>query len=259
MSGELHGTQHAQPPLLAALDLGSNNFHLIVARVEHGEIRPVERIGEKVQLAAGIDDNGNLSAQAIERGLACLARLKQVLDSLQPGLVRVVATNALRVAKNSRAFTESAEALLGYPVEIIAGREEARLIYLGVAHTLSDDEQSRLVVDIGGGSTEFAIGQHFEPVQLESLHMGCVSYMARFFSDGKITPERFQNAYEAATREVLNIRHAYRQAGWNECIGSAGTLIAVAQVLEQQGWGSGSIAHKRFGVVVRCTTAFRSC
>ncbi|MDM3870912.1 exopolyphosphatase [Porticoccus sp. W117] len=240
-----------EAPLLAALDLGSNSFHMIVARIEHGEIRPVERIGEKVQLAAGIGADGNLNDDAIERGLACLARFKQVLDSLQPGLVRLVGTNALRAAKNSQVFAEQAEDLLGLPLEIIAGREEARLIYLGVAHTLSDDEQSRLVVDIGGGSTEFAIGQRFEPMQLESLHMGCVSYMKRFFSDGKISEKRFRRAYEAATLEVLNIRQSYRQIGWHEAVGSAGTLNAISQVLQNHGWGDGTITAKGLASLCR--------
>ncbi|MGS2723601.1 exopolyphosphatase [Porticoccus sp. GXU_MW_L64] len=232
------------PSLLAAIDLGSNSFHMIVARVEHGEIRPVECLGEKVQLAAGIDARGQLSEEAILRGLDCLARFKQVLDSLEPELVRLVGTNALRAAKNSREFVVRAEELLGHPLEVVAGREEARLIYLGVAHTLSDDEQSRLVVDIGGGSTEFAIGQRFEPLHLESLHMGCVSYMKRYFADGDISKRAFERAYKAATREVLNIRHSYRQAGWHEAVGSSGTLKAIAQVLQLQGWGDGSITAK---------------
>lgn len=236
--------QPNQPTTLAAVDLGSNSFHLIVAREEHGEIRPVERIGEKVQLAAGIGKKGKLSSEAIGRGLSCLARFRQVLDSLQPDLVRVVGTNTLRAAKNSKEFTVPAEAVLGCPVEIIPGREEARLIYLGVAHTLADDEQSRLVVDIGGGSTEFAIGQRFEPKRLESLHMGCVSYMKRFFDDGKITEKAFQKAFEAASLEVLSIRDTYRQMGWQECVGSSGTLLAVHQVLLEQGWATEAITSE---------------
>ncbi len=233
-------------PLLAALDLGSNSFHLIVARVEHGEIRPIERIGEKVQLAAGIE-KGVLSDAAIERGLECLARFRQVLDSFKPNLVRAVGTNALRAAKNSRAFTESADAILGCPIEIISGREEARLIYLGVAHTRADDQQSRLVVDIGGGSTEFVVGQQFEAKLLESLHMGCVGYMQRFFPNGDINEKRFRKAYEAATLEVLNIRNAYHNLGWQECIGSSGTLLAIELVLQEQGWVTEGITAKALG------------
>lgn len=247
----------SEQPVLAALDLGSNSFHLIVARIEHGEIRPVERIGEKVQLAAGIGDSQRLDCAAIERGLACLARFRQVLDSLQPDLVRVVGTNALRAAKNSNDFIVPAEGVLGCPVEIIPGREEARLIYLGVAHTLSDDEQSRLVVDIGGGSTEFVIGQRFEPKRLESLHMGCVSYMKRFFANGKITEKRFRKAYEAASLEVLNIRDAYRQLGWQECVGSSGTLMAISLILQEQGWSDGAITPQALSQLCSALFAYR--
>ena len=165
----------ADGSLLAAIDLGSNSFHLIVARVEHGEMRPVEALAEKVQLGAGLADN-RLSPDAIERGLDCLARFAQMLGSVDAERIRVVGTNALRVADNRRDFTRPAQQILGAPVDVVYGREEARLVYLGVAHTLADDAQSRLVVDIGGGSTELIIGQRFEPQHLESLQMGCVSY-----------------------------------------------------------------------------------
>ena len=126
----------------------------------------------------------------------------------------MVGTNALRQAKNSAVFLEQAEAILGYPVEIIVGREEARLIYLGVAHTQSDDKERRLVMDIGGGSTEFTIGQRFEPKLMESLHMGCVVFNERFFGDGVITEQRFQSAYYAARLELLNIEREYSGLGW---------------------------------------------
>jgi exopolyphosphatase/guanosine-5'-triphosphate,3'-diphosphate pyrophosphatase len=138
---------------LAAVDLGSNSFHLIVARIEHGELRPTQVLSEKVQLGAGLEDN-RLSGDAIKRGLDCLARFSQLLQSVEPQRLRVVGTQALRRARNRREFTDAARRVLGAPVEVIYGREEARLVYLGVAHTLSDDAHSRLVIDIGGGSTE---------------------------------------------------------------------------------------------------------
>ena len=154
--------------VLDAIDLGSNSFHLIITRLEHEEMRTVETLSEKVQLGAGLK-NGRMDAAAIVRGLACLARFKQVLDSVEPYRTRIVGTNALRQARNRREFTGPAANLLGIPVDVVYGREEARLIYLGVAHTLADDEQSRLVVDIGGGSTEFIVGQRFEPLNRDSL------------------------------------------------------------------------------------------
>lgn len=229
--------------LLAAIDLGSNSFHLIVARLEHGEIRPVHTLAEKVQLGAGLSD-GILSQEAIERGLECLARFAQLLDSVEPSRVRVVGTNALRQAKNRRAFTGPAEKLLGVPVEVVYGREEARLVYLGVAHTLADDEQSRLVVDIGGGSTEFIIGQRFEPVRLESLQMGCVSYAKRFFADGLLSKRNFNAAYDEARIEVSHIRKHFRSQNWTEAVGSSGTLKAVETLINMQGWREDGIDRK---------------
>ncbi|WP_461481705.1 exopolyphosphatase [Porticoccus sp.] len=224
-----------QDQTLAAIDLGSNSFHMIVARVNHGEMRPIERFGERVQLAAEMK-SGRLAPEAIARGLACLARFRQVIDKLHPDLVRVVGTNALRAAKNAPAFIKPAEALLGCPVEVISGREEARLVYLGVAHTLADDDDSRLVVDIGGGSTEFVIGQRFESRLRESLHMGCVTYRDRFFPQGKISPKRFARAYQAAYQEVLRIRKAYQRQGWDNAVGSSGTMRSVELVVALKGW-----------------------
>src|SRR5690606_17834135 len=154
----------------------------------------VERLAEPVQLAAGMVD-GRLGDAAMSRGLECLARFRQALDALSPGDVRVVGTNSLRVAGNGAEFSAAAGAVIGHPVEVIPGREEARLVYLGVAHTLADDD-ARLVVDIGGGSTEFIIGERFEPRLMESLHMGCVSYAERFFADGNITKKAFDNRSE---------------------------------------------------------------
>lgn len=222
---------------LAAIDLGSNSFHMIVARVAHGEMRPIERFGERVQLAAGMKSN-RLAEDAIERGLNCLARFRQVIEKLQPSAVRIVGTNALRAAKNAKAFIKPAEALIGFPIEVISGREEARLVYLGVAHTLADDDNSRLVVDIGGGSTEFVIGQRFESKLRESLHMGCVTYRDRFFPGGKISEKRFAKAYQAAYQEVLLIRKAYKQHGWDNAVGSSGTMRSVEAILMQQGWSA---------------------
>ncbi|MGI9273670.1 MAG: exopolyphosphatase [Endozoicomonas sp.] len=224
--------ESASQPLVAAIDLGSNSFHMIVARVEQGEIRPVERLGEKVQLAAGLDKDSNLTEQAMQRGLGCLAQFAQYIDGRQFDSIRVVGTNALRKARNSDQFVTRANELLGLPVEIIAGREEARLIYLGVAQTQSDDNDRRLVVDIGGGSTELIVGERFEPRLLESLHMGCVTFTDRFFPRGELSPERFQSAYYAARLELMNIEKAYRDLGWVDSVGSSGSIRAVSTILQ---------------------------
>ncbi|OED40551.1 exopolyphosphatase [Endozoicomonas sp. (ex Bugula neritina AB1)] len=222
-------------PLVAAIDLGSNSFHMIVARVDQGEIRPVERLGEKVQLAAGLNDHDELSQESIERGLKCLGQFAQYLAGNQFKAVRVVGTNALRKARNSDLFVQQAESILGHPVEIIAGREEARLIYLGVAQTQSDDKERRLVMDIGGGSTEFVIGERFEPKLMESLHMGCVVFNERFFSEGELTEQRFQSAYYAARLELLNIERAFSGLGWVDAVGSSGSIRAVSNILQAMG------------------------
>lgn len=226
---------------LAAVDLGSNSFHIMIAEEFHGEWRTLERRGQKVQLAAGLDDNGNLSEEAMERGISCLREFGQRLQGMDPARVVVFATNALRAARNRQVFIEQAEEVLGYPVEVIAGREEARLIYLGVSHTLADDGDRRIVIDIGGGSTEFIIGQRFEAKALESLHMGCVSFTKRFFADGKITKKNFRDAVTAAEQELMNIQAQYKTLGWDDEIGSSGTIRAVEQAIILNGYGEEGI------------------
>lgn len=228
----------AEPPsLLAAIDLGSNSFHMVVARITDGELKPLDVMSEKVQLAAGLDEAGNLSEEAQIRGLDCLRRFAQRVGELPRSAIRVVGTNALREARNRATFIEKAEQLLGCSIEVIAGREEARLIYLGVAHTLADDGDRRLVVDIGGGSTEFIIGSRFEPLKLESLHMGCVSYTRRFFADGQISAKRMDQARTAAAGELLAIRRDYRRLRWQSTIGASGTVKALRQACRALGFG----------------------
>jgi len=219
------------PELLAAIDLGSNSFHMVVARLVHGEIRTLEKMGEKVQLGAGLDDRNRLTEDAQQRALACLGRFAQRLSGMPSAGVQIVGTNALRVARNAGEFLQRAEQVLGYPVEVIAGREEARLIYLGVSHTLADDAGRRLVIDIGGGSTEFIIGERFEAQELESLHMGCVSFRNRYFPDGQISRRQMDRAVTHAAQELLHIRNRYRRLGWRSAVGSSGSIKAIANVL----------------------------
>ncbi|MFA5631686.1 MAG: Ppx/GppA phosphatase family protein [Porticoccaceae bacterium] len=257
-------TQYKQPSevrSLAAIDLGSNSFHMLVARLEHNEVRPVERIAENVQLAAGLE-NGVLNDAAMARGLECLARFRQALDVVKPDLVRVVGTNSLRIARNARDFRVAAEAVIGHPLEVISGREEARLVYLGVAHTLADDT-ARLVVDIGGGSTEFIIGERFEAHLMESLHMGCVSYGERFFPGGEITRKRFDNAYFSAYSEMLHIRSDFKRYGWSDAVGSSGTLRSLESVIAAQDWASAGITRgnlqKLRKLILRYSSAAELC
>ncbi|RLQ21635.1 Ppx/GppA family phosphatase [Seongchinamella sediminis] len=229
--------------LLAAIDLGSNSFHLIIAKTEHGEMRPVEVLAEKVQLGAGLVDD-RLSREAIDRGLDCLSRFAQLLGSVEPQKIRVVGTHALRQAENRLDFTLPARDILGTRVDVIYGREEARLVYLGVAHTLADDAHSRLVIDIGGGSTEFIIGQRFEPQRLESLQMGCVSFSGDYFADGIINTANYQRAYNRARLETSRIRSRYSCDHWAECVGSSGTLNAIEAIVIENGWSESGISRK---------------
>ncbi|MGH3408761.1 MAG: hypothetical protein ACRDRJ_40640, partial [Streptosporangiaceae bacterium] len=178
---------HPVPDVLAAVDLGSNSFHLVVARYTHGQLVIIDRLREMVRLAAGVEENGRIDKEASARALGCLQRFGQRLHDMRADSVRVVGTNALRVAHRKQAFLERAREALGHPIEIISGMEEARLIYSGVAHTMPSEPGRRLVVDIGGGSTELIIGEGLTPLELESLQMGCVSLSERFFRDGKIS------------------------------------------------------------------------
>ena len=229
--------QLTEGSLLAAIDLGSNSFHLAIARLDHGEVRRIDSLSEKVQLGAGFDKDKNLTLEAQARALACLARFAQRLQAIPLRYLRIVATNALRQANNSAQFIEQAEHILKKRIEIVAGREEARLIYLGVSHTLAE-EGRRLVVDIGGGSTEFIIGENFEPLATESLQMGCVAYTQRFFADGSISAKALDKAIMAARQEVMAIANAYRDLGWHSVVGSSGTIKATRQILVQNGWAS---------------------
>ena len=222
--------------LIAAVDLGSNSFRLQVGRIVANQIYPLDGLKESVRLAAGLTPDKRLDAAAQQRGVDALARFGERLRGFDPGAVRAVATNTLRVAKNAEAFLEKAEAALGFPIEVIAGREEARLIYLGVAHTLANPQTRQLVFDIGGGSTEFIIGQNINPIQLESLYMGCVSFSLRFFPDGRVDKRSFREAELAARRELQTIVHVFRETGWDQAIGSSGTAKAIVDLLELNGF-----------------------
>jgi exopolyphosphatase/guanosine-5'-triphosphate,3'-diphosphate pyrophosphatase len=228
---------------LAAVDLGSNSFHCQLARVVGDQLYPLDALREPVRLAAGLTDDKLLDEAAQERALACLHRFGERLRGCDRRAVRAVATNTLRVAKNARPFLERAAAALGFPIEVIAGREEARLIYLGVAHSLPSTREKRLVVDVGGGSTELIIGTQLKPQKLESLFMGCVSYSLRHFPDGRLTKAAFRQAELAARSELQPVCAGYSRHHWSEAVGSSGTLRAIAQLLHASGYGDGSITR----------------
>lgn len=231
----------SEPPFVAAVDLGSNSFHMVVARNAEGRLRVVDRVKQMVQLAAGLDENDYLDEDAQARAVACLERFGERLRGFDKRGVRVVGTNTLRRASNAAEFLPRAQKALGYPIEIIAGREEARLIYQGVAHNIADMAEQRLVMDIGGGSTEFIIGRRFTPLQMESLYMGCVSMSRACFPDGRITEEGMVRAELIAAQELEPIQTPYRRIGWGHAIGASGTILAVRDVVRAWGWSDDGI------------------
>jgi exopolyphosphatase / guanosine-5'-triphosphate,3'-diphosphate pyrophosphatase len=217
---------------LGALDLGSNSFHLLIAQESHGRVQVLDKHKEMVRLAEGLNDEGKLSKTVTKRALACLERFAQRLATLDQDNVRIVGTNTLRKASD-RDFIVTAEQILGHKIEIISGREEARLIYMGVCHDLGGDDQRRLVADIGGGSTELILGRKNTPETLESLHMGCVSMSQQHFAKGIVTKQAMRAAMNQALLELEPIAHDYMTQGWETSVGASGTINAVREVIKQ--------------------------
>lgn len=230
----MNSNEHAHT--YAAVDLGSNSFHLLVARREHGELRTLDRIKEMVRLGGGLDQDGTLDPEVQERAFACLARFGQRLREIPDDNLRAVGTQTFRRMKNANSFLMIAETALGCSIDIIAGREEARLIYIGVTEGVSGHEGRRLVIDIGGGSTELIIGEGREPLEMESLQYGCVSLTRQFFGDGKITRKRWRKAVRSVMADMQEMQLRYRQTGWDLAIGSSGTIKAVEDICRLQGW-----------------------
>ncbi|NOT68923.1 MAG: exopolyphosphatase [Methylophilaceae bacterium] len=228
---------------IAAVDLGSNSFRLQMARVQDGQLIFHDSLRDAVRLGAGLNQDNQLDAGAQRRAIDCLKRFGERLRGLPPQAVRAVATNTFRVASNAAQLLEEAQAALGFPIEIIAGREEARMIFIGVSHGLPAARHKRLVIDIGGGSTEFIVGQGFEPESMESLFMGCVSYSLRFFSDGKITETNMRDAEIAAGAEIQSIQQHFSYDHWQEAVGSSGTARALGEILRLNDWSDGAITH----------------
>ena len=225
----------------AAIDLGSNSFHMIVANYVDGRAIVIDRLKEMVRLAGGLDENNNLSDEAVERAVLCLERFGQRIKTIPRQNVRAVGTNTLRQARNGMAFMYRANDALGHRIEIISGREEARLIYLGVANTMFNETDNRLVIDIGGGSTEFIIGKGFQANVTESLFMGCVNISKQFFEDGTINSKLMRKANIYALQELSNITNKYMSHGWDVAIGASGTIKTIQRIVAEQGWSKDTI------------------
>ena len=242
-------TADSQPDVIAAVDLGSNSFHMVVARRSNGELTILDRIREMVRLGAGLDADGRITPEAADAALACLGRFRERLAALEAGQVRAVGTNTLRRARRRNAFLSRARGALGHPIEVISGVEEARLVYLGAAHSLPSQAGRRLVVDIGGGSTELIIGEGYDALRLESLYMGCVSSSEAFFPDGVITERGFREARLLARRELEPVRAPFRQMDWQQAVGTSGTIRATGRLLRLLGVTDGEITRPGLDVL----------
>ena len=228
---------------LAAVDLGSNSFRLEIGRVDHGQFLRSEYLKETVRQGNGLDENRNLTPDAMQRGLDCLARFGERLAGFKKSEVRAVATQTLREARNREEFLARANQVLGFPIDVISGREEARLIYQGVAHMLPPTAERRLVMDIGGRSTELILGQGLEPKAMESYRVGSIAWSTRYFPQGQFTPRAFQMAEIAAKAVLDEALSIYRRDVWDVAYGSAGTVGAVGDVLVAAGWPAGTVSR----------------
>jgi len=223
----------ARHDTLAAVDLGSNSFHLEIGRVVDGQIYPLDAVREVVRIGGGLTSERRIDRATQAAALEALAKFGERLRGFPRPAVRAVGTNTLRVAKNAPQFLREARAALGFPIEVISGREEARLIYLGVAHSLPASAQKRLVVDVGGGSTEFIIGTGYEALLTESLYMGCVSYSLKYFPEGKVEKSGMKAAELAARQELAALVKEYRDTGWEEAVASSGTARSIENILRE--------------------------
>ncbi|WP_107852771.1 guanosine-5'-triphosphate,3'-diphosphate diphosphatase [Oceanimonas marisflavi] len=222
------------PSLYAAIDLGSNSFHMLVVQKVEGACRTLAKVKRKVRLAAGLQDDGSLDLAAMERGWDCLRLFAEQLQDVPADQVRIVGTATLRLATNITTFLERAEAILGHPVRVISGEEEAATIYQGVAWTSSGTGR-RLVIDIGGASTELVIGEGTSAGLLNSLHMGCVTWLKRYFPEGSLCEANFDRAIAAAQHELSAVAASYLKLGWQHCIGASGTVQAIQEIMIAQG------------------------
>ncbi len=228
---------------LAAVDLGSNSFRLEIVRLDHGQFERAEYLKETIRQGGGLDAERKLSAEAMQRGWDCLARFGERLAGFKKAQVRAVATQTLREARNRDEFLSRANSILGFPIDVISGREEARLIYLGVAKLLPQSDERRLVADIGGRSTELILGQGFEPNKMESYRVGSIAWSTRYFPDGQFSAHAFQMAEIAAKAVLDEALDAYRRDRWEVAYGSAGTIGAVGDILANAGWPAGSVSR----------------
>ncbi|MBS0849005.1 exopolyphosphatase [Citrobacter sp. JGM124] len=249
--------QTPRPQEFAAVDLGSNSFHMVIARVVDGAMQIIGRLKQRVHLADGLGPDGLLDEEAMERGLACLALFAERLQGFNPDNVCIVGTHSLREATNAEVFLRRAEKVIPYPIEIIPGNEEARLIFMGVEHT-QPERGRKLVIDIGGGSTELVIGEDFEPLLVESRRMGCVSFAQQFFPQGNISEAGFKRARMTAVQKLENLAWQFRLKGWKVALGASGTIKAAHEMLVEMGEKDGMITAERLDMLQREVLKFKN-
>ena len=236
--------------VIAAVDLGSNSFHMVVAQDQHGQLKVVDRMREMVRLGAGLNSAGKLSEEAKERAIECLQRFGQRLQEVHADSVRVVGTNTLRVAKKSTEFIQRAEEALGHPIQIISGVEEARLIYQGTIHSITGPEGNWLVVDIGGGSTELIIGNKGDPLLMESVQMGCVVISEKYFAEGALEKKKFKKALVAAKLQLQPIISKLKELNWNHVVGTAGTIRTISELMREFELSEQGITYKGINTLI---------
>jgi len=247
----LSRVDHANTSHIAAIDLGSNSFHMIIAKWDNDQLVVLDRLRDPVRMGWGLGSDGSLSEDARLRALNCLEKFGERLREYPSRSVRIVGTKTLRSINDSSQFLADAQQRLGHPVEIISGDEEARLIYLGVAHCIAPKAGKRLVMDIGGGSTEVIVGEGMTPLVKESLNMGCVAITKRFFLDGSVTEKNVSKALIACMQELAPVTEEFLQQGWNEVLGASGTIKAAAKVCSASGWSDGVIRLEFLQRIIR--------
>ena len=233
--------QHSIPTNVAAVDLGSNSFHMIICSLKDGKLQTIDRLKEMVRLAAGMNQYKYLDQATQDKALACLERFGQRINNFPPNSVRIVGTNTLRQAKNAEQFIIKAEKALGHPIHIVSGIEEARLIYQGVAHSLASNANNRFVMDIGGSSTEYIIGQHDTAHTKESLNMGCVTVSQNFFKNGVLSKKAFKKATLFVEQQLEPFQDTFNSQNFDEAIGASGSLKAISSVLQATGFSNNGI------------------
>ena len=236
--------------VIAAVDLGSNSFHMVVAQDQHGQLKVIDRIREMVRLGAGLNSSGKLSKESKEKAIECLERFGQRLQEMCADSVRVVGTNTLRVAKNSTEFIQRAEEALGHPIQIISGVEEARLIYQGTVHSITGPDGKWLVIDIGGGSTEIIIGEQGEPLLMESVQMGCVVVSEKIFASGELDKKKFKKALVDAKLQLQPIVSIVKELGWNHVVGTAGTIRTISALMRELELSEQGITYKGINLLI---------